>query len=311
MSCNYFSVIKPLVIGLIAAVFLPAAFAFAGSLKLTVVLSDNGGAYQEYSNALSSRLANKNITLSVIDADRPLPDSDLVIAAGMRAAITVARAKPAAMLAVLVPQAGFGKLQHDFSIHEKSGTGAFSAIYLDQPLKRQLDLIAAVLPKAGSIAVLYGAPPKELSALRLLVAARKLDLNERSIRVAPGPSGLHAALQELLAGSDVLLALPDEEIYNTATIRNILLTTYRNKVPLIGFSPGYVKAGALCAVFSTPEQIADQSLGIIQEYAVTHTLPAAHYAKEFEVTVNEQVARSLGLNIKSVSQLRREIGAAP
>jgi putative ABC transport system substrate-binding protein len=109
----------------------------------------------------------------------------------------------------------------------------------------------------------------------------------------------------------VLLALPDAEIYNTVTIRNILLTTYRNKVPLIGFSPGYVKAGALCAVFSTPAQIAEQSLGIIQEYAETHTLPAAQYAKEFEVTVNEQVAHSLGLNIRSVSQLRREIGAAP
>jgi len=109
----------------------------------------------------------------------------------------------------------------------------------------------------------------------------------------------------------VLLALPDAAIYNTSTIRNILLATYRNKVPLVGFSPGYVKAGALCAVYSTPAQIAAQSLAIIQDYAETRTLPAAHYAKEFEVSVNEQVARSLGLNIRSASQLRSEMGAAP
>jgi putative ABC transport system substrate-binding protein len=308
LSSYYFSVVKQIFIGLIACIFLTSGFACARALRLTVVLSEEGGAYQEYSDVLSTRLADKNVRLSVIDADRPLPDSDLVIAAGMKAAITVARARPAAMLAVLIPKEGFGKLLHDFSVQQKAGATAYSAIYLDQPLKRQLDLIAAVLPKTNSIAVLYATPPKELSALRLLAAARKLELNERSVNAE---SGLFAALQALLLRSDVLLALPDAEIYNTATIRNILLATYRDKVPLIGFSPGYVKAGALCAVFSTPEQIAAQSLSIILEYAETGALPAAQYTKEFEVSVNEQVAHSLGLNIKSVSQLRSEIGAAP
>ena len=311
MNRNCFYVIRHIYIGLLALIFLPSAYSYAAALKLTVVLSEEGGAYQEYSHALGTRLANKNVSVNVIDADQPLPDSDLVIAAGMKAAVNVAQARPAAMLAVLIPKEGYDKLQRDFALRAQAGTSAYSAIYLDQPIKRQLDLIAAVLPKASSIAVLYAAPPKELNILRMMAAARKLDFNERSVSSAAGSSGLHAALQELLLGSDVLLALPDAGIYNTATIRNILLATYRNKVPLIGFSPGYVKAGALCAVYSTPEQIAAQTIGIIQDYAETHTLPAAHYAKEFEVSVNDQVARSLGLHIRSASQLRSEMGAAP
>jgi hypothetical protein len=311
LSCYHFSAIRRIPTVLLALVLWSAVGADAAALKLTVVLSEEGGAYREYSNALDSRLGNKNISLNVIGADQPLPASDLVIAAGMKAALNVARARPAAMLAVLIPREGYGKLQHDFASQVKTAAGAYSAIYLDQPLKRQLDLIGAVLPGARSVAVLYAAQPKELGTLRMLAAARKLDLNERSIAPAVESSGLHDALQELLLSSDVLLALPDAAIYNTATIRNILLATYRSKVPLIGFSPGYVKAGALCAVYSTPQQIAAQSLGIIQEYAETRTLPAAQYAKEFEVAVNEQVARSLGLNIRSASQLRSEMGAAP
>lgn len=311
MSRNYFFVIRHICTGLLALIFLPPAFSYAAALKLTVVLSEEGGAYREYSNALGTRLANKNVSLKVIDADQPLPDSDLVIAAGMKAALNVAQARPAAMLAVLIPKQGYDKLQHDFPLQLKAGASAYSAIYLDQPIKRQLDLIAAVLPGANSVAVLYAAPPKELNILRMMAAARKLDFNERSVSSAAGSSGLHAALQELLSSSDVLLALPDAGIYNTSTIRNILLATYRNKVPLVGFSPGYVKAGALCAVYSTPAQIALQSLAIIQEYAETRILPAAQYAKEFEVSVNEQVARSLGLNIRSAAQLRSEMGAAP
>lgn len=306
MSCRNCSAIKSAFIGLIALFPLFSAASCAGLLNLTVVLSENGGAYLEYSNALAAQLKNGNVKLNVIDVDTPLPASDLVIAAGMQAALTVARTRPAAMLAVLIPREGYARLLNEFPAQAKAGE--LSSIYLDQPLKRQLDLIAAVLPETSSIGVLYSTPPKELGTLRMLVKARKLELNERSPASA---SNLHAALQELMQSSDVLLALPDVGIYNTSTIRNILLATYRSKVPLIGFSPAYVKAGALCAAFSTPEQIASQSLAIIRDYAETRALPAAQYAKEFEVSVNEQVARSLGLIIKSATQLRSEMGAAP
>lgn len=308
MTCNSISAIRTAFTALLALICLLAAHAGAAPLRLAVVLSEQGGAYREYSNALGAQLVNKNVTLSVIDAEQPLPEADLVIAAGMKAAINVARTRPAAMLAVLIPKEGFARLQKDFPAQAKNGSGVFSAIYLDQPLKRQIDLIAALLPTAGTIGVLYKSPPKELNALRTMTAAREFGLNERS---AGSLSGIHAALQELLIGSDVLLALPDAEIYNAATIRNILLATYRHKVPLIGFSSGYVRAGALAAVFSTPAQIAAQSLAVISRYAETRELPAAQYAKEFEVSVNEQVARSLGLNIRSESQIRIEIGAAP
>lgn len=294
--------------GILVIICLLPASSRAAAFKLAVVLSEQEGAYLEYSNALEKLLVNKSVTLTVTDADKPLPDADLVIAAGMKASIIVARAKPAAMLAVLVPKEGAGKLLNEFPALVKSDSNTFSAIYLDQPVRRQLDLIAAVLPRVRSIGVMYSTPPKELGALRTKAAERKFELNERSVASS---SALHTALQTLLLSSDVLLALPDAEIYNALTIRNILLATYRNKVPLIGFSSGYVKAGALCAVFSTPEQIAWQSANIVQEYIETRVLPSAQYPKQFEVSINEQVARSLALNIKSAAEVRDEIGITP
>jgi len=247
--------------------------------------------------------------MKVVSVDQPLPDAELVIAAGMKAALAVARSKPAAMLAVLIPKEGYAKLQNELTgVGGKGGATLLSAIYLDQPLKRQLDLITAVLPHTRSIGILYSSSPKEISSLRSQMLARKLALVERS---PTDTITMHAALQSLLQSSDVVLALPDTEIYNSATIRNILLTTYRNKTPLIGFSPAYVKAGALCAVFSTPEQLSSHALTIITGYAESHSLPAAQYAKGFEVAINEQVARSLGLALKSESQVRLEMGGTP
>ena len=283
--------------------------AYAASLRLALVLSEHGGAYLEFSETLTELLANSAITMQVVNVDQPLPDAELVIAAGMKAALAVARTKPAAMFAVLIPKEGYTKLQNELTgVGGKGGATLLSAIYLDQPLKRQLDLITTVLPHTRSIGILYSNPPKEISSLRSQMLARKLALVERS---PTETITMHAALQSLLQNSDVVLALPDTEIYNSATIRNILLTTYRNKTPVIGFSPAYVKAGALCAVFSTPEQLSAQTLTIIMGYAESRTLPVAQHARGFEVSINEQVARSLGLTLKSESQVRLEMGGTP
>jgi ABC-type uncharacterized transport system substrate-binding protein len=119
------------------------------------------------------------------------------------------------------------------------------------------------------------------------------------------------ALDEVLGGSDALLVLPDQNVYNSGTIRNILLASYRKQVPLIGISQSYVKAGALCAIYSTPIQIATQAAEVIRQFGDTGKLPPSQYPNEFEVSVNKQVARSLDLLIKDADQLRDEIRRTP
>jgi ABC-type uncharacterized transport system substrate-binding protein len=185
----------------------------------------------------------------------------------------------------------------------RAGSHKFSAIYLDQPVSRQAHLIAAILPGMHRVGLLYSTPPEELEQIRQEMGKRGLRLREKAV----GTQSVAVTLQELLQDSDVLLVLPDSAIYNGLTIRNILLATYRSSVPLIGFSSFYVKAGALCAVFSAPEQIAAQVASLIRQFGETRLLPAAQYPQEFEVMVNERVAHSLGLHIRPAIELGAEI----
>ena len=55
--------------------------------------------------------------------------------------------------------------------------------------------------------------------------------------------------------AEVLLAMPDSAVYNTDNVRNILLSTYRHKQGVIGFSADMVKAGALATTYSEIEDI--------------------------------------------------------
>ena len=123
---------------------------------------------------------------------------------------------------------------------------------------------------------------------------------------------IYPALRQALDESEVILALPDPLIYNSATLQNILLTTYRARTPLVAFSPAYVKAGATLAVYSTPAQLARGAAAMVRQWRAGRVLPPPQSPREFEVAANERVAASLGLTIDApaaiAADLRRQEG---
>jgi putative tryptophan/tyrosine transport system substrate-binding protein len=275
----------------------------AAPFRVSIVLSGEGDAYREFGDALRHKLSANRFILNTQSYDEKLIDADLYIAVGLNAVSELA-AKDASTLNVLVSKDEYDQIQHAPGQHRKSS----SAVFLDQPLERQVALVRAALPDIRDVGVLYTARQPELQNLRHLLMAQNMRLHDQKVE---NSQSLSDALDKLLNVSEVLFVLPDSYIYNAGTIRNILLTAYRKQVSLIGISEAYVRAGALCAVFSSPEQIADQAAGMIQRYVETGKLPPAQYPSEFEVSVNMQVARSLEIQVKNAEQLREAIRRTP
>ena len=104
------------------------------------------------------------------------------------------------------------------------------------------------------------------------------------------------ALNSSLLNSDALLALPDPSVYNAKTVKSILLTTYRHRVPVIGFSEAFVHAGALAAIHSSTDQLGKQISELIQNYFKRDKINKHYiYPKYFDVAINKDVAKSLGI----------------
>ena len=197
-------------------------------------------------------------------------------------------ATPPALLALLVPRQAFERMANPARLR----AGALSAVFLDQPPGRQLELIRLALPAVNRVGILVGAESKSQSAA-LEKAARERDLQLTVSAV--GQDGLFPALQSLLGNAEVLLALPDPAIFNSQTAANILTAAYRHQVPLFGFSPAYVKAGALLALYSTPAQVGARGGELLGQALSGKSLPSPQWPREFTVSVNRDVARSLGL----------------
>ncbi len=84
-------------------------------------------------------------------------------------------------------------------------------------------------------------------------------------------------LQNLLPQLDALWAVDGSVSYNAAAVRELLLYSFRNRVPLIGLSAQWVKAGALYALdWDYPDlgrQAAELADTILREGAAPKSLP--------------------------------------
>ncbi|WP_082493895.1 hypothetical protein [Massilia sp. Leaf139] len=109
--------------------------------------------------------------------------------------------------------------------------------------------------------------------------------------------------------SEVLLALPDSAIYNPENIRNILLSTYRRKQGVIGFSADMVKVGALATTYSDIEDINAQAAEMAARFVATGELPPPQFPHYFRTAINEGVARSLDIAVSE--EARRFARARP
>lgn len=285
-----------------SAIALSAALAQAETLSVHLVLSDSTAPYQQFSAALNKAIAESKANVFIIERQPGGgAKADLTIAVGMKATELALADSGSSVLSVMVPRAGYEALLEKHASQKSLKT--VSAIYLDQPWERQLNFIQAALPKHPIVGVLYS-PNTSIVLPRL---PQGMSINARSVRSA---ETLFAALENILETSDVLMVIPDSEIYSGSNMRNILLTSYRHKVPLVGISQAYVNAGALCAIYSTPEQLAWQTASAIASFAADKRFSAPQYPASFSIGINQQVANSLGIELAPPEVIRQRMDKA-
>lgn len=285
-----------------------SAQAVAG--RVTVVLSDDSAPYQEIYQVVRVLLGDAGHEVARVYAGNPgeaaLGTAQLTLAVGVVAAEAAAdTANRAPVLAVLVPRSWFVKTGR--TRLADGGRRTVSAIYVDQPFERQAHLARLAFPAANRVGVLLSTEQAALAGeIAPAFAAQQLELVKQTV---PADARLITPLEAVLAGSDLLLAVPDPQIFNRNTAQSIFLTTYRYRIPVQGYSHSLTRAGALLSLHSSPAQIGRQAAEwLIQALqAATPRLPAPTYPAYFSVSVNEQVARSLGIALPAAAELEKRL----
>jgi putative tryptophan/tyrosine transport system substrate-binding protein len=301
----------------IAAILL--AVPLRASAQVLVVLSDESAGYQAVADELRTGLApvrDRHIRIDTTTASRlasidaPAFNAyELVVTVGLAAAQGVMLREtdvvaPPLTLCLLIPRQTYEHLAPPRGNgHERR----LSAVFIDQPLSRQLDLLRIALPDKHRVGAILGPTSRGLEdELREQAKAHALTLRVAEVSES---TGVYAALQTVMPESDVFLLLPDPVVSNADTVYGLLLTSYRAQVPVAGFSEGLVNAGSLLSLFSSARQQGRQGAEIASRILGRNGgLSAPQYPRYFTVRVNASVARSLGLHMASETVLTDALG---
>ena len=279
----------------LGAAALAAALAAAGAVhaqRLVVVSAEAGPPYEQ---ALAGIQKIANIT---VETQRLGPDAQsappgafarlgrdtAVVALGTRASELVARAgSPSPQISCLVAAADTAR-----------GAANAQVVSIDVPIEAQIEALRAFLPQVRTIGILFD---PAINAKRIGVIATALAGAGYQTRLAPVTS--HAMLPQALANLpnavDAILAIPDTTVYTQQASKALMLFSFRNRIPLIGLTEAWVKAGALYAVEWDYEELGAYcgalALRTLQSSKVPMPpLPRTH------ISVNRRSAEQLRIN---------------
>ena len=180
-------------------------------------------------------------------------------------------------------------------------------LYMTQPYCRQIRFIKLLNRKWKTIGLL-NSKEKPIDANTIQQCAKQHGIDTYIVNTINNEH-LTDDIKDVLNHSDILLALPDKNIYNSKSVKNILLTSYRYRKPVIAFSSNFVDAGALAAIFSSTEQIAQSASKLVEQYfnSGQRFKKSVNYPHAFDVSINRQVFNALDLTAPELTQLKKTL----
>ena len=195
-----------------------------------------------------------------------------------------------------------GKYRPDISSDRKN-----AVLYMSQPYCRQIQFIKLINQRWKTIGFL-NSQVKPVETRLLQQCANKYNIKTYEVNTT-GVKNLTNEIKDALNHSDILLALPDKNIYNSKTVKNILLTSYRYRKPVIAFSRNFVNAGALASIYSTTEQISKSASSLIEQYISNDYRfeKIINHPQSFDISINRQVFKALNINVPDIGKLKQTI----
>ncbi|MGH7415046.1 MAG: ABC transporter substrate-binding protein [Candidatus Rokuibacteriota bacterium] len=269
---------------------------------VAVILSADVDAYSEALKGFKAALRHRIVAEYSMEGDfdrgrRQVAEisakikPDLIFAVGIWGLQVVARQAtdlPVVYAMVLNPPSVVGS-------GAKNITGASMNVPVDQTLR-----MLKQLGQIRRVGVVFDRSKTGYLVARAEAVAREegLQLVAREIRSAKEAIPALEALGE--QGIDALWVLPDETNLVPTVLQQMLLFSYRRKVPLIGLSESQAQMGALLSLsFASSEDIGRQA-GELANSILAGKAPAEipyTTARRVRLTVNLKAAQKLGMDI--------------
>lgn len=186
------------------------------------------------------------------------------------------------------------------SIDELRNTNNMSGVTLELPLSTEVEWLQRFVPAKPRIGLLYS---EERNANRYGKSIQGLSDTNHSLVIeqVTSPQQLPLKLKNIESNIDVLWGIPDQVIYTPQTAKDLLLFSFRHRIPLIGLSRAWVKGGALYALdrdyVDIGKQCAELTQQVLQGMPVNKIAPV--YPRNVRYSINLKTAKHMKIDIDS------------
>ncbi len=259
-----------------------------------VVTSYRAPAYEEAVEGLRDVLARARIATREVALDRQGAAGELVRELAGKPAMVVAVGSPAVRAVVALDPEPPVLATMVLAAPDAAGRPPAAALTLEVPPEVVLRRLRQLYPSRTRVAVLRGPALSDADAAAVRTHARELGFAVRFID-CPGAKQLLEALASLSGGADWVWCFPDSALYAGPLVSELILASVRRGLPLIGFSEGMVRAGALIGFFPDYCDVGRQTAEAVVRALEGEPPAPRQRPRKFRTAVNERVMRVLGL----------------
>lgn len=207
--------------------------------------------------------------------------ADAVFAIGPEAAAAAADLKPGVVYALV-------------SGPERLGLDPRNAVPTFVPPQRQVRFLRAALPSARKIGLVYDPAVSRGLAAEYEDAANAVGFGVSREEVS-SRKDVAGAVRSLVDRVDVLWLIPDSTVVSPETFRFMMQISLETRVPVIGFSEGMTRGGALISVEGGYEDMGRRAAQAVRR--VLAGRPAAPEPPDGTLFINSKSAEIIGVAI--------------
>ncbi len=173
-----------------------------------------------------------------------------------------------------------------------------TGVSLSYSLKTQFQWLKKFFPLKKSVAILFNPIENTATIKEAKEISQQTGFNMAAIPVESAKD-LPFALDQIANNVELLFAIHDETVMTINTIKEVLLTSFRNKVPLIGLSDNWVKSGAFYALSwdynDLGKQCAAQAQKLLSGSPVGAVLP--EHPRKVTYSINAKIAEQMNMEV--------------
>jgi ABC-type uncharacterized transport system substrate-binding protein len=102
------------------------------------------------------------------------------------------------------------------------------------------------------------------------------------------------SLRKMRGQVDFVICLPDSELYNKTTVEPLILASLEHRLPLVGYSASFVRAGAAVGVFPDFADIGRQTAALCERFFTAPPAIREERPRRTALAVNERVLHLIG-----------------